>query len=407
MVDLDVLCTEQYGRGLYTRRKVSCGTEILSEDPFLHVLSRSQQSTRCDWCLVESHSLSRCARCKSTWYCGTLCQRNDWFQHKAECKGIAAIQPHAPTDTMRLVVRALQKKKQGTPWGMESLCSVKGSLGTMEKEMVTEQLHGVNALLRDEFDGHLAYDVLCKLLCNTFSICDDEMRPIGAGIYVQCSLLNHSCDPNCVVLFAGTKLTLRTVKDIPGGDQLLISYVDLVDSCNHRRAQLKKVYSFTCVCERCLQEGGEGEETAENSKELNYRESLKVMQDWESILRCHQLSPRCTLVTAIKEAELMYDAQIGLGMWKYAAETASRLVDLYRKCLFPFHPLIGLTLMKLGKLQRFEGAPHHLKASVSSLTQAVHCLGISYGPAHPLTQQAQEMLMDSNAELQSRNCDDT
>ena len=37
-------------------------------------------------------------------------QKNDWSQHKAECKGIAAIKPHAPTDTMRLLVRALQKR---------------------------------------------------------------------------------------------------------------------------------------------------------------------------------------------------------------------------------------------------------------------------------------------------------
>lgn len=37
-------------------------------------------------------------------------QRKDWLLHKAECKGIAAIQPHVPTDTMRLVARALQKK---------------------------------------------------------------------------------------------------------------------------------------------------------------------------------------------------------------------------------------------------------------------------------------------------------
>ena len=91
-------------------------------------------------------------------------QRNDWLQHKAECQGIAAIQPHVPiaaiqphvpiaaiqphvpTDTMRLVVRALQKNVRsdgvcvmcGTnAWyvshvqrgkNMESLCSGRCSL---------------------------------------------------------------------------------------------------------------------------------------------------------------------------------------------------------------------------------------------------------------------------------------
>lgn len=55
MVDLEIRHTEQYGRGLYTRGKISCGTEVLrEEEPFIHVLARVQQGTRCDWCLVES-----------------------------------------------------------------------------------------------------------------------------------------------------------------------------------------------------------------------------------------------------------------------------------------------------------------------------------------------------------------
>eukprot|EP00731_Ephydatia_muelleri_P024917 Em0016g1188a len=203
-------------------------------------------------------------------------QRNDWLQHKAECQGIAAIQPHVPiaaiqphvpTDTMRLVVRALQKNVRS---------DVKDSLGVIAKEQVAEQLLGVKALLREDFDGGHAYDVLCKLICNTFSICDGEMVAIGAGVYIQCSQLNHSCDPNCVALFAGKTLTVRAIKDIPAGDQMLISYVDLVDSCLDRRSQLKKVYGFVCVCVRCLVEEREDKETAEVMKELEYRKSLKA-----------------------------------------------------------------------------------------------------------------------------------
>lgn len=31
--------------------------------------------------------------------------------HKAECKSLVSIQPHSPSDTMRLVLRVLQRKK--------------------------------------------------------------------------------------------------------------------------------------------------------------------------------------------------------------------------------------------------------------------------------------------------------
>ena len=38
-------------------------------------------------------------------------QKRDWSLHKAECKSLVSIRPHAPSDTMRLVVRVLQRKK--------------------------------------------------------------------------------------------------------------------------------------------------------------------------------------------------------------------------------------------------------------------------------------------------------
>lgn len=39
-------------------------------------------------------------------------QRRDWPYHKGECRGISAVHPHTPTPLMRLVVRAIQKKKE-------------------------------------------------------------------------------------------------------------------------------------------------------------------------------------------------------------------------------------------------------------------------------------------------------
>lgn len=31
-------------------------------------------------------------------------------------------------------------------------------------------------------EARVAFDLLCKLRCNTFSICDPELQPIGAGL---------------------------------------------------------------------------------------------------------------------------------------------------------------------------------------------------------------------------------
>jgi SET and MYND domain-containing protein len=38
-------------------------------------------------------------------------------------------------------------------------------------------------------------ETLCQLQCNTFSLCDVELQPIGAGLYPRLSFFNHSCVP--------------------------------------------------------------------------------------------------------------------------------------------------------------------------------------------------------------------
>lgn len=34
------------------------------------------------------------------------------------------------------------------------------------------------------------------------------------------SLLNHSCQPNCIVVFSGMVFTLRVIEDIAAGEQV-------------------------------------------------------------------------------------------------------------------------------------------------------------------------------------------
>ena len=38
----------------------------------------------------------------------------------------------------------------------------------------------------------------------------------------SCSLLNHSCQPNCIVEFDGVRINVRTLKDLKHGDEVSI-----------------------------------------------------------------------------------------------------------------------------------------------------------------------------------------
>lgn len=50
---------------------------------------------------------------------------------------------------------------------------------------------------------------------NGFNILDPEMMSIGTGIYLGCSVIDHSCDPNAVAVFEGITIHIRAVKDMP------------------------------------------------------------------------------------------------------------------------------------------------------------------------------------------------
>ncbi len=77
---------------------------------------------------------------------------------------------------------------------------------------------------------------------------------MGVAVYSAPSLLNHSCRPNALHLFIGRQLLLKAVRDIGPGEQLFITYIDTLQLLSERQADLHSGYSFTCACERCLED---------------------------------------------------------------------------------------------------------------------------------------------------------
>ncbi|CAI8039100.1 Histone-lysine N-methyltransferase SMYD3 [Geodia barretti] len=221
---LEVREREAWGRGVYAATALSTGLEVMRAEPLVHVLSNDVRGQLCDFCLRESQSLLKCGRCKYVRYCSKTCQRGDWRFHKGECGGIARAQPHSPTPLARLVVRCLLvDAEEETQRATEFLCSNEDKLSLEVKEDAATLMVCVRLLLENPETSAMrrAYTLLCKALCNTFTIHGSGLDPIGAGIYVGPSLLNHSCRPNCVAVFNGTSMTVRTIEPVQQGHQLL------------------------------------------------------------------------------------------------------------------------------------------------------------------------------------------
>ena len=80
-------------------------------------------------------------------------------------------------------------------------------------------------------------------------------QPIACGVYPRQAILNHSCEPNCVLRFAEAgRLLARVVRDVEVGEELCISYVDVTDPVGLRQQRLMEQYSFRCTCSKCERE---------------------------------------------------------------------------------------------------------------------------------------------------------
>ena len=97
-----------------------------------------------------------------------------------------------------------------------------------------------------------------KLRLNCHTLCDDELRPYGIGVYPVAAMMNHSENPNCFATFRGKKMIVRCLRDVLPGEELTISYDELMKPKRERAKSLKSNYGFD------LHDDGEEEEGQED-----------------------------------------------------------------------------------------------------------------------------------------------
>ncbi|KAJ0392502.1 hypothetical protein P43SY_006563 [Pythium insidiosum] len=76
----------------------------------------------------------------------------------------------------------------------------------------------------------------------------------GTALFTGICTMNHSCDPNCTVIYMKDgKAQVYAVQDIKAGEELCISYIDVDQDLEDRQLCLRE-YQFECHCARCEEE---------------------------------------------------------------------------------------------------------------------------------------------------------
>lgn len=249
---------------------LSKGALILQEKPFAYIVKSRYIKERCDFCL-SSGKLLKCGGCQFAHYCGVLCQRDAWAEHKYECLCMKKIIPRTIPDAARMMAKIIWKLQYGgyltkfyysrngyrkfndlmphlenIKWDEKRMEHVESLYQVLKEYLMPEHLPNMT-----EFLG-----IYGRLCINSFNILDDDLNSVGTGIYLAASILDHSCKPNAVATFEGPTLSIRLIEDIPElkWDQIRISYVELLDLPETRKGDLRKGYYFDCDCERCTDE---------------------------------------------------------------------------------------------------------------------------------------------------------
>ncbi|XP_036143557.1 histone-lysine N-methyltransferase SMYD3 [Monomorium pharaonis] len=416
------------------------GTTIFTGKPFVYVVISEHRTVRCDNCL-KSEKLLKCSGCQYVYYCDRNCQKKLWPIHKAECAHLKNISQVLPDiDMIRLMARTIIKLNQGgaDEIGHYNKKNVKfkdlmSHYSDIKADM-KRQLHFVSlyVMLFQFLDKTLVPDfeelmgIYGRICTNSFTITNDTLEPIGIGIYLGASILDHSCKPNAVFIFEGTTIIIRTIMDLPSSDlsQIRIAYIDLLRSNKDRHEKLHNSYYFWCDCERCkkkepiaeaaacpnslcdspcLIEANECEKcstrisvefkktfqkisdfTANHLKEMNHcDDENKILLGKICLMKQKGVMHKFN-IQHLQTLDLIYAATVKLEWYKDAKLYGNELLPGYLLYYGEVHPTTGALYYVIGMIEMFLGKP---KEALQILNKADMVLRITHGDEHSFTKR--------------------
>ena len=143
------------------------------------------------------------------------------------------------------------KKQQSDDW--ISFLSFSDKLPLVQEQ----QFSGMKRYVRHLVPGQVSQSEIDRVFCAVGANGATTSSPPDTsvvGLYIEYSLLNHMCKPNCGWEENDGAISVFALEDIKVGDQLGISYL-LPEYCLYlrevRRKELVDVFGFNCCCDVC------------------------------------------------------------------------------------------------------------------------------------------------------------
>jgi len=392
------------GLGLKASQDIKLGTHVLIEDSFVYALTSEDRRKYCQICLLEFEQLKACSGCSKCFYCSRDCQKKGWPLHKYECKQLKKYE-NQPSDKCLIFARLMNKLKLNNDGKGTHLRGVFDLKYTYESSTVSTKATLGKILMNSKkifekfptkiSNAEEALGLLSAIITNVFGIFDEQTgSSIGCGLFLNTSLLNHDCNPNCCYCFENNKLMVTAIRDIKNGEEISIPYISTLDTSEGRRKELKEIFNFDCQCESCqskfqdeemLAGGLSGDKLIEvkevikkltlvTMKEIENSELASNLKIAKNTLKIMKNTPD-TYIYKLQLLSLTSCLAIAAEEFSLALKVCQQVLTGYRKYMPKYHIQLSLQYLKVAKLLlRFD----RLKEADIMLDQAVEISKVFY-----------------------------
>lgn len=248
-----------------SNRRIVCTKKILPHElileaqPSFSTVLATKVMSHCSYCFKKIKKPALCGGCVFRGYCDEVCQKLDWQDcHKQECKLVKAMSSNSKktlNSLTLLILRVLLLKDLKDPNIEHKILLLTSQKEKFPEEKVTFFRETAVVLLK-YMDKPLTVESIeeiveltCKICLNSFTIYNLE-EEVALGLFVPTNFINHSCEPNAHVVFAGRLQRIFALNSIEESTEITISYSQKLTSQDNRKF-LKENYLFECKCPQC------------------------------------------------------------------------------------------------------------------------------------------------------------
>lgn len=275
------------GRHIRARESIAVGQILIIETGF--VATTTAYYEKCFVCLSADTNLMPCSRCTQALLC-----RNCVNGHRIECELQMALNLYenpwltkvlrsflnavnlfeTVDELMKFVADAISSRYEMqpiVPIGIDQSSKYRAFLQLIVRPTIPLALISMVSKLHTALINHPVVGLkfqskksrrfLAHLLVHHICVINAFTTKIGGVdsghksleiIAPITSYLTHACAPNVSKFLLGNSIIVVAMRPIESGEQLFVSYCDVLEAKHDRQATLQTEYGFQCSCERCL-----------------------------------------------------------------------------------------------------------------------------------------------------------